>query len=255
MPRGIYIRTEESKAKMRLAGKNKVFTKEHRASLSKAGMGKRNALGYHHSEEAKAKMSLAGKKKVFTDEHKANLSLALRRYHHTENQPQYSKLHSKFLSEEHRAKMREAASKSMKGKHHTEEAKAKTSVTMKEVWQSPDFRDRVVRATLLASRIVPNQAEKYLLNLLESAYPNEWAFVGDGQLIIAGKNPDFANINGRKQLIELFGDYWHKGENPQDRIEIFRHYGYDTLVIWERELEDIEALLPKIDNFVRARRS
>jgi len=96
----------------------------------------------------------------------------------------------------------------------------------------------------------PNQVEKRLLQILNKLYPNEWAFVGDWSLIIANKNPDFVNINGKKQVIELFGDYWHKGQKPEKRIALFRKFGYQTLVVWERELKDETLLTKRIQEFV-----
>lgn len=71
--------------------------------------------------------------------------------------------------------------------------------------------------------------------------------------MINGKNPDFTNCNGKKKLIELFGDYWHKGEDPQDRINIFKKFGYDTLVIWESELKDINKVKNKVIKFNKRR--
>jgi len=46
------------------------------------------------------------------------------------------------------------------------------------------------------------------------------------------------NINGQKKLIELYGDYWHKGQNPQKRINYFKKYGFKTLIIWEKEYKN-----------------
>ena len=76
-------------------------------------------------------------------------------------------------------------------------------------------------------------------------------FTGKGKVVIGGKVPDFANINGKKQLLELFGDYWHKGQNPQDRIDKFAKFGYQCLVIWEYELKDSKTLVHKISEFER----
>lgn len=81
------------------------------------------------------------------------------------------------------------------------------------------------------------------------SWKNEWKFTGDFSFMINGKNPDFTNINGQKKLIELFGDYWHKDDNPQDRIDVFKPFGWDTLIIWERELKDIKQLKRKIFDF------
>ncbi len=107
-----------------------------------------------------------------------------------------------------------------------------------------------MKAQRLGCHIHPNKAETALLKLLETEYPGEWKFVGDGSMVIGGKNPDFANINGRKELIELFGDYWHKGEDPQNRIDLFKSYGFKTLVIWESELENLDEVLGRIAEFI-----
>jgi G:T-mismatch repair DNA endonuclease (very short patch repair protein) len=97
----------------------------------------------------------------------------------------------------------------------------------------------------------PNQAENKLLTILSEIYPKEWEYVGDWTMVLDGKSPDFVNINGKKLIIELFGDYWHRNDNPDDRIALFKKFGYRTLVIWERELKDKQALICKIGEFVK----
>ncbi len=76
-----------------------------------------------------------------------------------------------------------------------------------------------------------------------------YKYVGNGEVIIGFKNPDFINVNGEKKVIELYGDYWHRNDNPQDRIDHFKKYGFDCLVIWERELKNKDSLLIKLKEF------
>lgn len=38
-------------------------------------------------------------------------------------------------------------------------------------------------------------------------------------------------------MIECNGDFWHKGQNEQDRINRFKEYGFDCKVIWERDFK------------------
>lgn len=123
----------------------------------------------------------------------------------------------------------------------------KHSENMKEKWQESEF----VTKQMQARCVMPNKQEVKLSDILNELYPGEWKFVGDGQVIIAGKCPDFINVNGQKKIIELFGDYWHKGQDPQDRKDIFKEFGYDTLVIWERELKNHSELKFKIHKFMR----
>lgn len=125
------------------------------------------------------------------------------------------------------------------------EQKEKISQAQKKNWQDPIF----VKKQMKARHVKQNKTEKKLEKIVTNLLPNEYKFVGHGEVVIAGKCPDFININGQKKIIELYGDYWHKGQDPQDRIDIFAKYGYDTLIIWEHELEDLDKLKIKLNNF------
>ena len=103
-------------------------------------------------------------------------------------------------------------------------------------------------------------------------FPNEYKYVGDRQFWVCDYkyNPDFISTNGQKKLIEHFGDYWHankefckaKGitevegipvedirKNNKKRLCDIRSSGYETLVIWEHELEDMNKVENKIKEF------
>ena len=63
----------------------------------------------------------------------------------------------------------------------------------------------------------------------------------------------FEDFHGQKKIIELFGDYWHKDEDPSKRINIFAKYGYSTLVVWEKELADSNSLIERLREFHEVR--
>lgn len=129
----------------------------------------------------------------------------------------------------------------------SEEHKKNIGEGSKLNWQDSEYQKKVCKGLALK----PNKPETVLLNLLNRLYPNEWKYTGDFSFMINGKNPDFTNVNGHKKLIEMFGDYWHQGENPEDRKKIFREFGYETLVIWESELKDLSMTTFRIHKFVR----
>ncbi len=200
------------------------------------------------SEETRVKISKALQGRPHTEEMKASMSLTMKgRPSPLKGRP--SPLKGTHPSKETRAKM----SLAKRGcKHPTsEETKIKIGKKAEARWQDPKYRDRVVKAWWLAQEVKPNKVEICLFELLESAYPGEWTYVGDGQLIIGGKCPDFTNINGKKQVIELYGDYWHRGEDPQVRIDLFRQYGFECLIIWEHELEQPEEVVNKVADFAK----
>jgi len=105
-------------------------------------------------------------------------------------------------------------------------------------------------------------AELDLDRLLREHFPHQWRYVGDWRLAIDGKCPDFVHAN-RKLIIELFGEWHHlqlkqhhrpeltKERAEKERIAHFAAYGYRTLVIWSKELRDVEAVIGKVRKFVR----
>jgi len=105
----------------------------------------------------------------------------------------------------------------------------------------------------------PNKQERHLEEILDKYFPKEWKFVGDGSVILFGLNPDFINCNGQKKIIEVFGDYWHSKEGiawhrtELGRIMAYNSIGYRTLIVWESELKDEEAVIAKIQAFMRER--
>lgn len=91
----------------------------------------------------------------------------------------------------------------------------------------------------------PNKLETQFNLFLDKHFPDKFKYVGDFYCWIAGKNPDFIDFKNKK-IIELFGDYWHKGEDPQIRIDHYKKYGYDCLVLWEHECSGYDDVVDKI---------
>ncbi len=86
-----------------------------------------------------------------------------------------------------------------------------------------------------------NKSETFLEFILKKNVPKEYKYVGNGRFFIEKYNPDFININGQKKIIELFGDYWHNKpgikEKDARKMKVYKNYGYDCLVIWEKDLK------------------
>lgn len=238
-------------------------------------------VGFRHSEESKDKMRQAKLGGHLSEEHKRKIGLASKRIGISSETRAKMVANRKangnyIMSEEQRQKLCIARSKrvykdetrrkigeSVKGQkralgyRHTEETKAKMSRDRRLWWQDPEYRDKVIINSRLSQAIHPNKPETAVLNLLNEIDPGNWKFTGDGQIVIGGKIPDFFNIDGHKKIIEVFGDYWHGErarcyeETEQGRIDLFREYGYSTLVIWESELKNPEAVRVKIGEFVK----
>ena len=106
----------------------------------------------------------------------------------------------------------------------------------------------------------PNKQEKRVMELLQK-YNKDFKYVGNGSFWIEDMNPDFINTNGKKQVIEFNGCWWHGclscfpsggaggiQDNTQDRIERFKQYGFECIPIWEHELSNKKKMEEKIKN-------
>jgi len=148
-------------------------------------------------------------------------------------------------TEEHRKKIKEGQNRS--------EVRIANSEAKKKNWKNSEYRESqikaIVKGSMKASHIKPNKTELRLNGLLQRILPTEYKYVGDGKFILANKCPDFVNVNGQKKIIELYGNYWHRGETGIERIALFRQYGFDTLIVWEDELKDEGNLKEKLLNF------
>lgn len=212
------------------------FTDERIARLSqKAGNSQKGNkhwnYGKHWNQEVKQKISrtLIGRESIlkgrpFSEEHKRNISKGKMGKQIGENNPFYGRRHS----ESTKRKMGRTLSRIMKNRY--------LDLSWVDKWRK-------------SLHLKPNKSEIKLEKTLKEILPDEYKYVGDFSFILGGKNPDFMNVNGQKKLIELYGDYWHNNDDPQERIDFFKQYGFDTLVIWEHELKDIEVLKKNILKF------
>lgn len=109
----------------------------------------------------------------------------------------------------------------------------------------------------------PTKPEKRVMMIVKK-YNLPFRYVGDGSFKIDAFNPDFINDNGEKQVIEVFGRYWHDpsyykeiNRNIQgysiakNRKKIFRKSGYKTLILWDDEMKELsdEYIATKIQDF------
>lgn len=137
------------------------------------------------------------------------------------------------------------------GNRHTDEFKRIQSERMSGD-RNPLKNENTLRKWIQSCRIKPNKSEQKLNVIVQDIVPNEFKLnVEANIMIIGGKIPDFVNINGQKKLIELYGDFWHKGESFKPRVDFFKKFGWDTLIIWERELKCIETLKQKVISFTK----
>lgn len=121
------------------------------------------------------------------------------------------------------------------------EVKAKQSVSSFKRWQDEVFREKTIKAILQATRKRPTGIEEQIIDLTNE-FQLPLKYVGSGQIVIGGKNPDFICTNGRKLLLETYNTFeielgWKPKNYEKLRMKHFRKFGFQTIFLTERELE------------------
>jgi very-short-patch-repair endonuclease len=114
-------------------------------------------------------------------------------------------------------------------------------------WQDPIYKTNQLLAIGKGLCRLPNNPET-LIDLITHEYFTGWKYTGDYSIVIGGKNPDFVNEE-TKQIIEVYGDHWHRDEDPTIKAELYYQAGYELCVIWEHELHDLDEVIMKLRRF------
>ena len=155
------------------------------------------------------------------------------------------------------------------------EAQSKSAV---ERWQDPEYREHQMEAQkrswedpeIVARRFAglnkkPNKPEQRLIDIFSRHLP-QFQYNGDFSLgiTLGGLIPDFVNVNGKKEVIELFGDYFHSPEVIGDRwqgselgkVMLYNSLGFRCLILWESELKELgeDGIAEKVTSFFRVKR-
>lgn len=115
-----------------------------------------------------------------------------------------------------------------------------------EYWADPIYAHN----TSVAQGRRPNGDELQLQFVLDKYFPGEWEYVGDGQVWVGGKNPDFVSVAGERRVIEVFGYYWHSDAGEEEeRIAHFRGCGFACIVFWGYDVYDEDDVVERVKNF------
>lgn len=209
--------------------------------------------GWHHTVESKEKISGATKGrpswikgKHHSDETRERLSKTNKGKHHSfETRKKMSEnrrgSNNSFYGKRHTIELKRKLSELRKGKHYPKLSEAKKGK------HYPKLSEAHTRAMKEGKyNLKPTQPEKKFTEIC-AKYNLPFKYVGDGKFWIENVNPDFVESNGRKMVVEIYGDYWHNRldniERDKHRVTILKKYGWKLLVLWEHEinkLPDIE---------------
>jgi len=139
--------------------------------------------------------------------------------------------------------------KKIEKRNNNPEYKKMMKEQVKKRWQDPDFRKKIEKA--IAKR--PTKPEKIFdrITSQEVRYVGNrayWKTLPNG----SHKNPDF-KVTGQNKVIEIYGDYWHRNDDPQELIDLYNQVGLQCLIIWENEVYNKkEEVIERVNKFISA---
>jgi very-short-patch-repair endonuclease len=134
------------------------------------------------------------------------------------------------------------------------EYRKKQRLIFKKRWKNEEYRNKVARNSAKTNgKHKINKKEKILKQLLDKLLFKKYIYVGSSsKIVINGFRPDFI-CEKEKKIIELYGDYWHRKidiiKRDKCRVASYKKHGYALLVVWEKELKDLNKLTKKILKF------
>ncbi len=133
----------------------------------------------------------------------------------------------------------------------SKETLAILSKKRKELWQNKEYAEKTIRAQLKGLLVRPTSFEQQIIDLCKkNSLP--YKYVGDGEVIIGYKNPDFICATDEKKIIETYFTKWHILDYEKQRTNHFLKYGYKVLFLNENDLicdNWEEICLKKIQDF------
>jgi G:T-mismatch repair DNA endonuclease (very short patch repair protein) len=145
-----------------------------------------------------------------------------------------------------------------KGKILSQETRLKISRSRKKYYKDhPEKRPIGINSGMYGKKLSEDHKQKlhearysYQKNGMNKPETKMYDFLRNKNFIYTGnrsywvnfknghhKNPDF--IDQVSQIaVEVYGDYWHKDDNPQDLIDLYRQVGWECVVVWEHEIND-----------------
>lgn len=125
---------------------------------------------------------------------------------------------------------------------------------------SEEHKAKILKESLKAQGMGKKSKIEKRVKQVAHGFHLPYKYTGDGKLTIGGLCPDFANCNGKKKLIELFGDYWHSDAMVKaygwkrgefGRKAVYSQLGFDCLILWESEINQMsdEEIVARIEEF------
>jgi predicted DNA-binding protein YlxM (UPF0122 family) len=141
-------------------------------------------------------------------------------------------------------------------------SKSKIKLFKEGKFIQPMANPKSLKKLMRAIHLSPNKTEKKLIELIKK-YNLSYQFNDkEHRIIIGQKIPDFYDVDGKNNLIEVFGEPWHDPKKAFKKLpfrktypgtkQYYRRLNYNCLIIWYKEFTKAkweERILNKIQKF------
>ena len=197
--------------------------------------------GSKHTDESKAKIGAAAERREFSGESKAKMSAA--QVELWRDPKVRAKRIEGLLNQEYSPERVEKSIGRRTELYWADpERQARRKAAMQKLTQDPAYQEKMRQATKKAyaegkmNNRTYSELELLIAPILESI---GYRHTGDGGFFVRGEDatrcPDFKR-RGKKQVLELFGDYWHLDDDPEETVAWYKEAGFACEVVWESDL-------------------
>jgi hypothetical protein len=107
-------------------------------------------------------------------------------------------------------------------------------------WEDPSFAEKMI----IAWHKSPSGPELETEEILNYLRPGRFILNSklSSKTLVGTKIPDFIGTEGRKEIVEVFGTYWHDPDlfpwrlNEEQLVDYYKNLGYTSLVVWEDQV-------------------
>lgn len=230
-----HIHTEKTKQLMRKVHKRKVLSEKHRKNIGKSLEGKPSGmLNKKHSKKTKERIGNGNTGKIRT--------LKMRR---------------RYSDSKKGTKTRRVPKTAFKKSHipwnlgltkETDERVRNNGINtgfgLREKWKNSTFRKKQLAKILRGLFKRPTSLEKQIIEII-TKYKLPFKYVGNGKFLIGYKNPDFIHFN-KKVCIEVHNFFHHSEDYREKRARYFKKFGWKTIFINEKEIQETSKVLSLI---------
>ena len=286
------VLTEEHKRKISQALKGKPKSESHRQALSKALRGRKNPKLSETKKRlfSEGKLVVWNKGKTKNDDERIRkyaekISKTKKRlYKEGKIEPpfkghnwgwckkcgKYHKHPRGMKGKKHSEELKKKRSEQYKGEgnpHYGKKHSKKTRMLISEkikkrIREDESYREKLRQAGIkgyIKAQRKPTSPERKLISIIKK-FNLPYKYVGDGKFTIGNLCPDFVSTDGSHRVIEVFSHPWHttlarKSQLLPVRKHIFEKEGYEMLVLWDYELEQLsdEEIASRIIKFHKKR--